>query len=76
MIYEPVTEWGKQIASLLRYDDETRLNIHDYLDQVEPVWIKLKEQAEKWTYLESCLGPLGLEVFLKTLERMKKEEKG
>lgn len=45
-IYEPVTEWGKKIASLLRYDDGTRLEIHEYLEKAEPEWIRLKKKLE------------------------------
>jgi len=45
-IYDPVTEWGKMIASLLKYDDQVRLDIHEYLEKAEPEWMRLNEQAQ------------------------------
>ena len=42
-IYEPVTEYGKMIASLLKYDDQVRLDIHEYLEKAEPEWTQLKQ---------------------------------
>lgn len=47
MIYEPVTEFGKKIASLLKYDDGVRLEIHDYLEEIEPRIMVWKTVAEE-----------------------------
>lgn len=55
MIYEPITEFGKKIAGLLKYDDGVRLDIHDYLEEVEPVLQGALEKAEKWDKLETQL---------------------
>jgi hypothetical protein len=47
-IYEPVTEFGKKIASLLMFDDGVRLDIHEYLEKVEPELVQLKKDADRY----------------------------
>lgn len=53
MIYEPVTEFGKKITSLLKFDDGVRLDIHDYLEEIEPQIQEALEKAKKFDrYIE------------------------
>ena len=54
MIYEPITLIGQTIAGMLRYDDGVRLEIHEYLREIEPNLKKVFEKAELWDkYIET-----------------------
>jgi len=59
-IYKPVTEYGKMIASLLKYDDQVRLDIHEYLEGVEPRLIALEEKAKLLETANNRLNDLAL----------------
>ena len=43
--YHPVTEWGKEIAEKLTQDNGIRIDVHEVLRKLEPIWINTQEKA-------------------------------
>ena len=75
IMYEPVTEFGKTIADMLKWDDQVRLDIHEYLEKIEPELQEALEKAEAYDLIHMTVKEykkMSLEKKIEYLERILK----
>ena len=62
--YYPVTEWGKEIAEKHTRDDGIRIDVHEVLRKLEPIWINTQEKAKKWDVLIESYDGLPRDIII------------